>query len=116
LNPVVASYTTTVAADARSARAPPPLPSATPFRSYSVTAAVADHAGNPASPASRPLTVDETAPGVVVSISDTELNAGETATVGFAFSRPHVGTTLTYATATPAAPSNIQTLDASHSS
>jgi hypothetical protein len=51
-------------------------------------------------PATRALTVDATAPSLLVSISDRELNAGETATVGFAFSDAPLGFTLSDATAT----------------
>src|SRR3982750_860328 len=70
--------------------------------------AVADHAGNPASTATQLVTVDATAPSVVVSISDTELSAGETATVTFAFSEAPVGFSLSAATAAGGSLSDLQ--------
>src|SRR4029077_7520002 len=81
---------------------------------YTVTAAVADHAGNPASTAARALTVDATAPSLLVSISDGEPNASETATINFVFSTPPLGFTLSDATATGGALSNLQQIDTTH--
>jgi hypothetical protein len=82
--------------------------------SVNVTANVADRAGNPASTAARALTVDASAPSLLASISDRELNAGETATVGFAFSDAPLGFTLSDATATGGALSNLVQLDTTH--
>src|SRR5207253_7397191 len=81
--------------------------------SYTVTADVTDHAGNPATQATHGLAVDETAPSVVVSISDPELNASETATVTFAFSEAPVGFTLDDATAVGGSLSDLQMVDRS---
>src|SRR5437762_7021758 len=73
-----------------------------------------DHGCTDATQATHGLAVEETAPSVVVSISDPELNASETATVTFAFSEAPVGFTLDDATAVGGSLSDLQMVDATH--
>jgi lysophospholipase L1-like esterase len=75
---------------------------------------VVDSVGNVGNSASQDITIDTAAPSVVVSISDSELNASESAIVTFAFSEAPVGFTLDAISATGGAIGDLQQVDATH--
>src|SRR5437773_9661362 len=81
---------------------------------YAVNSFLTRHAGHPDPQAFPTRRSSDLAPSVVVSISDPELNASETATVTFAFSEAPVGFTLDDATAGGGSLSDLQMVDAMH--
>lgn len=82
--------------------------------SFTYQVRVVDAVGNLGNTASEAVVIDTTAPSVAVSISDTELNAGETAIVTFAFSEAPIGFALDAVTAAGGALGGLQQIDGTH--
>jgi Bacterial Ig-like domain len=111
-NVVVDSYTTPVSSGLWSVNITKAQAQALADGTYTVTADISDKAGNPATEATKTISVDETTPTVTVSINSSKLTlSNNTGTVTFTFSEAPTSFTLAKTVATGGTLSNLIEVD-----